>query len=279
MRRAGAGLGGETRRAAALCACAALSGCVAAAIPIVAGGAMTQSVAVSGESAPAASVASPAQTDPVQSGLTAQRTNLTALPAPSEADMAAAAQRRIAARSFDALYGYVLAQAGTDPAEAPMRSALLENPASLEPVRQNCGARPPLVLVDLDPAAARFDPAADGVANPALAEVVAVLRSRGIAIGWISAQAAAQAVPIRERLAQTGLDPNRADRLLLTNAAAPTKQALRGAIAASACPIAIAGDEPADFDELYAYLKAPDAALGLTEMYGAGWFLTPLPIE
>lgn len=56
--------------------------------------------------------------------------------------------------------------------------------------------------------------------------------------------------------------------------------ALSGCVAVlSSRGIAIAGDEPADFDELYSYLKSDDAALGLNEMFGAGWFLTPLPIE
>ena len=160
-----------------------------------------------------------------------------------------------------------------------MRSALLENPGSLEPYREACGPLPPAVLVDLDPKGSEFDPAASGQGSKALAEVLAVLRSRGLAIAWISGLPNDAEAAIRARLASTGLDPQGNDRLLLRDAPETTKQMLRRSFADFTCPIAIAGDAQEDFDELYAYLKNPDAAFPLNEMFGAGWFLTPNPID
>ena len=40
----------------------------------------------------------------------------------------------------------------------------------------------------------------------------------------------------------------------------------------------MAGDDRADFDELYDYLRDPDGAITLEKMFGNGWFLTPPPL-
>lgn len=262
----------------------ALSGCIAAAIPLAAGGAMFRSDAVSGKKSPEpnASVTvevskSKSQQATAPSGVVL--TNLTALPVPSPADIAAGNTPRTDVHNFDAFYGYALEQASTDPLEAPMRSALLQNPGSLEPVRQNCGPLAPVVLVDLDPGDAVFDPTTRGVANDSLAQVLAVLRSKKVGVVWISAQDRAQEGAIRARLVSSGLDPQGSDRLLLPDPQHATKQSLRFSLAASQCPIALAGDSKPDFDELFAYLKNPDAAFSLDEMIGEGWFLTPNPFD
>ena len=57
------------------------------------------------------------------------------------------------------------------------------------------------------------------------------------------------------------------------------KQERRREVSKTHCVVAIAGDTRADFDELYLYLKDRSAAQPLEELVGAGWFLTPLPIE
>lgn len=245
---------------------------------------MLRSDAVSGgtENAPAsaAQTVEAAQPTPAdQSNTQLVRLDISTLPPPTEADVRAGAERRIEARSFDSFYGYALAQASLDPLDAPMRSALLTNPGSLEPIRQLCGAREPVVLVDLDPRGAVFDPASTGKGSAPLGEVLAVLRSRGVAIAWISGLGQDAESAVRARLATERLDPTGADRLLLVDQAKASKQELRIALAGSMCPIAIAGDTREDFDELYAYLKNPEAAYALNEMFGAGWFLTPNPID
>lgn len=207
------------------------------------------------------------------------RLDMSELPAPTRSEVQQSIQSSEQARSFDDFYGYALAQASLDPLEAPMRSALLENPGSLEPVRQICGGRTPVVLIDLDPHGGIFDPAAAGRGSNPLAEVLAVLRSRKIAVAWISELTDEAAPAIQARLAAERLDPARADQLLLVSDDAASKQALRRELAETHCPIAIAGDTREDFDELFAYLKNPDAAFTLNEMFGAGWFLTPNPID
>ncbi len=260
----------------------ALSGCVAAAIPVIAGGSMLRSEAIGGtdrpEQAPQTALASEPD-EPGQSATGLIATQLTELPAPTQGDIRAGSLQRLDARSFDAFYGYALTQATLDALEAPMRSALLANPESLDPVRQDCGARAPVVIVDLDPQGAIFDPSAAGRGSQPLAEVLAVLRSRGITIGWISALPASSEQELRSRLALENLDPAGADRLLLVSDEDTSKQELRVALAETHCPIAIAGDAREDFDELFAYLKNPDAAFTLNEMFGTGWFLTPNPID
>ena len=205
--------------------------------------------------------------------------NTTSLPAPTGADIAEGVKRRLDARSFDAFYGYALSQAETDPLEAPMRSAMLLDPSSLEPVRQDCGALPPAVLIDLDPPGGVYDAQTAWRGKQALAEVTAALRAREVQIAWISGQDDAAASPIRGRLGAAGLDPYGKDQLLLFTDELLTKQMLRANLAKSSCIIAIAGDSREDFDELYTYLKTPEAALPLDEFIGAGWFLTPTPID
>jgi hypothetical protein len=268
-----------------LLSAASLCGCVAAAaIPVLAGGSMLRSDAVAGSATETRTTAQQPVTgngsEPATGGQPALvRVDMTSLPPPTAQDVRAAAVQRIEARSFDDFYGYALAQASLDPLEAPMRSALLTNPGSLEPIRHMCGARAPVVLVDLDPEGTLFDPAAVGNGSAALGEVLAVLRSRGIAIAWVSALGEEAEPAIRNRLARERLDPQGADRLLLVSEDNASKQQSRIALAATHCPIAIAGDARDDFDELFAYLKNPDAALALNEMFGAGWFLTPNPID
>ncbi|NJK31325.1 MAG: hypothetical protein HC927_02305 [Deltaproteobacteria bacterium] len=44
-------------------------------------------------------------------------------------------------------------------------------------------------------------------------------------------------------------------------------------LAATACIIAIAGDERADFDERYRYLRNPRAGAQLDLLIDDGWFL------
>ena len=258
-----------------------LSGCVAAAaLPVLAGGSMLNSKAVSGErtSRSPGTPTTPTNADNRSSGDMVLLTDLTELPPPGTEDVAIGKHTQTAARSFDRFYGYALAQASLDPLQAPMRSALLENPGSLEPVRQHCGTGEPLVLIDLDPGETLFDPDDAGIPNLALAEVLAVLRARGLAVAWISDVPDTREDAVRAALGASGLDTSGVDRLLLSDNTA-SKQDRRQALAETACPVALAGDRRADFDELYAYLKNPDAALALNEMFGAGWFLTPNPID
>ncbi|MDN3647131.1 hypothetical protein QWY75_13040 [Pontixanthobacter aestiaquae] len=182
-------------------------------------------------------------------------------------------------RAYDALYSYVDSQARRDPVQSPRQSAVLAAPGSLSPTRTDCSIRPPAVLIDLDPGDQTFDPSITPQANPALGQILASLRLQAIDIFWISKQPAIAAGAVRKSLVASGLDPRGNDALLLMRRADDRKQARRKELAETHCLLAIGGDTRADFDELYLYLKDKTAAQPLEELIGAGWFLTPLPLN
>lgn len=181
-------------------------------------------------------------------------------------------------RAYDALYTYVDQQARRDPVELPRQSALLLAPGSLSPVRTNCSIRPPALLIDLDPADRVFDPDLSPAPNPALSQMLASLRLQAIDVFWISKIAAVRAGAVRKALVDSGLDPAGRDGLLLMRKLDDRKQLRRRELDETHCVVAIAGDTRADFDELYLYLKDTAAAQSLEELIGAGWFLAPLPL-
>lgn len=236
-----------------------LSGCVAMAIPAVAGGAILQS------HRSAKQVDRHDDGPTVPKGTQLVRTDLTALPAPD-------VQASPDTVPLHALATYTGSEL-TKNADKPRDSALLADPSSLQPARMDCGALPPAVLVDLDPGAGAFDPQTAGQTNPALAKVLAELRDQGAKIVWISAAAPAQGTAIERKLTASGLDPQGADELALPTASQGNKQALRNAIAKRYCPIAIVGDTRSDFDDLYLYLKDPASAVALESIINHGWFI------
>lgn len=258
------------------------SGCVAAAIPLVAGAALVKGRGgPQAAPAPPASAPAPAPSPGVaeasaRSDLKVVRTSLTALPAPDGAAGGADA-------SVLAFRSYALSRASTPPGSGGRPSAIVTNGSALRAVRSDCGVLPAAVFVDLDPGRATFDPLAPGVATPALGLALAALRGSGVVVVWFSRLGANFAAAARTALAQGGLDPTGTDELVLMADIGERKQSLRDAVAQRVCPIAILGDERADFDELYLYLRNPDAALALDALIGNGWFLaspfTPAPSQ
>lgn len=236
------------------------SGCVAAAIPIAAGAALAKRHAAIEETAKSERVGAASD----RSELRVVLTPLTALPAPT----APAGNPAIAG-----LRSYVLAQAERAPGSGKRTSAIVPGASQLKVVRAACGALPAAVFVDLDPGRATFDPLAPGEAEPALGAALADLRERGVRVVWFSRLGVNFAAAAREALARAGLDPAGGDELVLMRDIAERKQSLRDEAATRLCPIAIVGDERADFDELYLYLKNPGSAAALDAMIGNGWFL------
>lgn len=181
-------------------------------------------------------------------------------------------------RAYDVFYGYVEQQSRRDPVGNPRQSALLASPGSLSPRRTDCSIRPPAVLVDLDPAGSAMSLTNGQRPDPALTQILLSLRLQEIEIFWISQRPALDAGAIRRALVASGLDPQGRDGLLLMRREDDRKQIRRQELGETHCLLAIAGDERADFDELYLYLKDKSAAQPLEELIGAGWFLTPLPL-
>lgn len=172
---------------------------------------------------------------------------------------------------------YTLSQAqpaGSD--GGPRQAALLvANPPLDAASRRDCRAPVPAVIIDLDNGPIPFDPSHLSAASSGLVEGLARLRQAGTVVLWISQLPASQAAAVAQALRSSGLDPQGQDQLLLIRNARDRKQLLREDANEDVCVVAIAGDRRADFDELFDYLRNPDAAVGLDKMMGAGWFLTP----
>lgn len=265
---------GAARITAALLFPVVFSGCVAALIPIAAGGMIARKEKVELESANQ------------NSEILAKRTDvLITMPAPQAVSEISLVQgmRELpspmrARQAFSGLMEYVAAQAGKDPVSDPRQSALLAAPGSLSPDRSDCSIRSPAAVFDLDPAGALFNPSAAVKADPELAQMLHAFRSQDISIFWISALTPLDAGAIRSRLVQSGLDPAGRDGLLLMRHIDDRKQTRRHDVSKTHCVVAIVGDAKSDFDELFDYLTDPSAALSIEALLDAGWFLTPPPL-
>lgn len=245
------------------------AGCIAAAaaIPIAAGAAVIRTE-TRGEGAP---------TQPASASVSARRfakasdasdykvvlTDLTELPRPVGANGTIV--------SSAALLTYLAKQ--NDTAGGRRLSALLSRPGDLSAQQAECRASDKAVFIDLDPARGSFDPLSPGEPDDGLELTLANLRSQGIAVVWFSRLGENFADAVRTALADSGLDREGRDQIVLMRDIEERKQTRRAAIADLLCPVALVGDERADFDELYLYLKNPDAAVALDAMIGRGWFL------
>lgn len=264
--------------AGVLALAAPLSGCVAAAIPVVAGGALVRTgtdgkdAKVSAETAAKASAArSPARST---RDLSRDDARLLAGSAPSSLSLSNA-KRGYMVEGFADFLSFARDTAAAVPDEAPRKSALLADPASLSGERKFCSQGPPVVLIELDPPGGMLPVQPILQADRTLADRLEGLRQYGMEIAWISGQSAAHADAVREALTTAALDPESRDTLLLMRYPGDRKQTRREGLARRACLLAIAGDEREDFDELYAYLVNPEAALRLENLIGDGWFLVP----
>ena len=239
------------------------TGCVAAVLPLAAGAALAKR---HGELERPAVSRAPTSAAKASSGeARIIPTTLTALPPASNApsgdpDVAAFA-------------AYALASGPSTAPGARRTSAILPTASELRVARTPCGSLPAAVIVDLDPGRGTFDPLMPGTPDPALRDALASLRAKGLAVAWLSRLGTNFEAAAREVLQSSGLDPTGADTLLLLPDLSARKQSLRDQVAARFCPVAMLGDERADFDELYLYLKNPDTALALDAMIGRGWFL------
>lgn len=252
------------------------SGCVAAALPLAAGAVLVRQgsekearakaaereTQVTAPTPDAATARVDAATEPLVTV-----TRLTTLPPPSPG---ASVQMGL----LLALGPYVLGQAER-PTTGPGRrmSALLARPGDLTSTRAECRAASSAVFIDLDPGRGTFDPLSPGRADAGLLEAIGTLRSRGIPIVWFSRLGENFDADVRTALATSGLDPDRRDQVVLMRTIDERKQTRREALADFLCPVALVGDERADFDELYLYLRKSDSALALEPLIGDGWFV------
>lgn len=232
-------------------------GCIAAAIPLAAGAAVVRTR----DRAPAV----PAAQDSAASNLRITPLALAELPPPDAASSSVSS-------TIAAFRDYTLAQLALQPG-AKRPSALLTRAADLKADRAACAPSSIAVFVDLDHGRSTFDPLAPGRSDPAFGAALSDLRAGGVEVVWFSRLSESFAEATRAALAAAGLDPTGSDRLVLLRDLGERKQSRRDEVAKTVCPLAMIGDERADFDELYLYLKQPEAALALDAMIGRGWFL------
>jgi hypothetical protein len=260
-----------------------LSGCLGAvALPLLAGGAFMvrdkhKVRAATPVPSPSPSVTLETQQArdavvSVEPGTRLEITTLRELPRPSET-----AARSLMSESWEQFFTYALGKSMPDGGETrTLRSALLRSPPSLTaPVRRDCPAQYAAVVIDLDDQSAPFAPELLRAAPGGIAEGLARLREAKMTVLWISRLPAARAADVAGALRTSGLDPQGQDQLLLIRNGGDRKQVLREDANLDVCPIAIAGDERSDFDELFDYLRNPGGAVGLYPMMGDGWFLVP----
>ncbi|WP_066558330.1 hypothetical protein [Croceicoccus bisphenolivorans] len=246
---------------ALLLAGSSLTGCVAAAIPVMASGVMAKRT-VDSRNAPAAAPATgqaPELVD-VKPSLPAAGGGAILQPNWTEDFMAVAL---FAAESMDNGLS-VLPDPGAREGEALVLP---------------CEGQPPAILVDLDPGDIAFQPG-DALPVPAsgLGPALATARMKGIAVLWTSVLDESRAGEIRQVLTATGLDPAGSDTLLLTRDPAETKTARRNAVSGDWCIKAIVGDRRGDFDDLMDYLRNPQAPSPFDPLIGNGWFELPPPL-
>lgn len=153
-------------------------------------------------------------------------------------------------------------------------SAILSDPFALDGRRARFPAgQQHIMLIDLDPAGGTLVPPATPERQQGLILSFAVLREAGIAIRWISDLPVEEAGRLRTALELSGLDPRDEDIISLRPENQARKQEHREYLAKTACITAIGGDERADFDERFRYLKNPAAGADLDKVIGDGWFL------
>ncbi|MEH6790340.1 hypothetical protein [Parasphingorhabdus sp.] len=187
-----------------------------------------------------------------------------------------------AGRSPYAGFGaYALAQSARLQEGEGVRSVVLIPQVDIfRPKTMACEGKPLAVLIDLDGASGGNWLAADTLYRQnGLIEVLDSLRSAEISVIWLSDQPVAASRKISAILSDAGLSQSQTDDFLfLDRGGEDRKQERRWDAARNYCIVAMAGDDRSDFDELYSYLRDPDGAITLENMFGNGWFLTPPPL-
>ncbi len=149
-----------------------------------------------------------------------------------------------------------------------------------KPETVGCAGKPLAVAIDLDDTTGGDWMEAETLYRQnGLIEVLRSLRTAEISVVWLSDEPVTASERISAILNEAGFSqPESDDFLFLDRGGEDRKQVRRWDAARNYCIVAMAGDDRADFDELYAYLRDPDGAITLENMFDNGWFLTPPPL-
>jgi hypothetical protein len=275
---------------ALLCVAAAslaLSGCVAALVPIAAGGIIAKKqidgrsrarkaeAAMEQQAASDSTVQTSGEVLDTQPVIPQQQVNGADTPAAMRAT-----ERLLFSNvrhPYLAMIIYALEQAERRRAGEAVRSAVLIEDVSLaDPKVMECGGKQLAVIIDLDEAKDAGAPAAVNAGD--LSVLLETLREADIRIAWLSGDNEG-AVQSRIAALQLGDAPaiKNQDLILFARKGGLRKQERRWELAKDHCVLAIAGDRNGDFDELYDYLRKADLAIRLEAFANRGWFNLPAP--
>ena len=246
-----------------------LSGCVAAVIPVVAAGVLGKRQIDKGRS----QKLKPIVTETASLGATGvvsptsheEKSDLTPpLPAPSPSE-------RAETIIPSALITFTLDQNARRIAGESISSALLVKKVDIfKPSFVPCDDRPLAIIIDLDVSGitATLD-----LPVPLNADLEK-LREAKVEIIWLSQRPESARSQLINQMQGAGLPLGDKDVLMLSRGRGDRKQDLRHDAGLGRCVIALMGDEKADFDELFAYLRNPDDAFALDPLWNNGWFIT-----
>jgi hypothetical protein len=155
---------------------------------------------------------------------------------------------------------------------------LIDNVSLLNPATISCGGKPLLAILDMDIAPGTPTELEIERQN-GFATILQIMRDSGIRLAWLADASEAELQPMLDLL-RGGDEPvlNSDDLQLFGHNAGYRKQERRWQLARDHCVVAIAGDQRADFDELYQFLKDQDYAIRLEAYIGRRWFLLPHPV-
>jgi hypothetical protein len=223
-----------------------LQGCAIAVVPVIAASTIARQQFSRTKRVPAA----PARTDLPAPRPSLQINGLTALPAPAD--------------PVQQFVSHALAAASLG--STPSHSMVLSPQSTLERVSfMPCAAGQPLAVA-LD---------AGLGAGSAFMLGLRQLRAFDVEVLWIADED--QVPSLRAALKGKGHAAGGDGPILTTSPGFERKELVRREATRAFCIVAVAGARRSDVEELYAFLRKPDAALGLERYWNAGWFVLPSP--
>ncbi len=280
-----------------------LSGCVAAVIPVVAGGVMAGSKlrhkpapagpASNDEHAqttaivrptptltPVASLPTPTTPAPPSAAkdtgdskpVLAMVTGLRELPRPDQGTPQAAQGEAPDAANF---VQFAIDQAKQRRLGDPQPSIVLsKNVDVAQPTFIPCRPDEPYaVIIDIDkPSASKLE--RGGIdPGPLTPDLLSKLRAGGVQIIWLSGRAGALKSALESQLQRLGLAAIAQDIISVSRGPHDRKQLQRLDAATDHCILAMAGHKRSDFDELFDYVRQDESTSPLKPLWNHGWFL------
>ncbi len=281
-------------------------GCVAAAIPIVAGGSIAGKRLL-GRDKPeptpvAAATQAPVAASPGDATATLATPEARALTSQLQASAAASSQASAESaaaslQAYQSLWVYVERQVAARKAGGTVNGVVLAEGASLDAPRYvPCEAKPFAILFDLDESAGSdpdaryrrwFGDGSDQVgAVPGAVEGIDALRREGVQAIFTSARRPSDGKAAAALLARLGFGELSPGKTLVLRGGDPpvAGDQVRRTVAAGYCVIAIVGDALGDFSDTFDAGDAARRPAAATEtmvapLWGAGWFLLPNPVR